>query len=427
MRLLTQPLKALLRNNTAASPVATSSASRRLTRSFASTAAQPAANVGVARVQELAGESAVAVTWQDGFSAKFHKLWLRDHCTCSECLHPETKQRQIDTASIALDPALHKLEVSDDGAVTIAWDDSVKGTTCRASSFDSQWLRDHAYSSGLGPYPHNHHQQTLATRALWDHSLSIPKHDFQATMADLKPAMADLYKYGLVMITGTPSSMDETERFSRKIGFVLRTIYGEMWTTNPQSEDQEYNDTASTNMELLHHTDGTYMRDPPGLQIFNCVAQAGEGGESRYIDAFHVVEKLRKQDPEAYRFLTTTPVNYHHFDNDAHLAAMEPIIQVDHADNVVQFRHNDYDRAPLTHLPFELVEKFYKHHRTLMKILRDESMEATLKLRVGEMIVVDNQRVMHGRHAFDGGERSLIGSYIGRNEYDSRLRVLGII
>lgn len=271
------------------------------------------------------------------------------------------------------------------------------------------------------------HQQTLTTRTLWDRSLEIPKHDFAATMADLKPMMTDLYKYGLVMVTATPSSMDETERFSRKIGFVLRTIYGEMWTTNPQTAEQEYNDTASTNLELLHHTDGTYMRDPPGLQIFNCIAQAGEGGESRYIDTFNVVEKLRVQNPEAYRFLSTTPVNYHHFDDDAHLATMEPIIRLDHAGNVVQFRHNDYDRAPLTHLSFAEVEQFYRHHRALMQIMRDESLEATLKLRVGEMIVVDNQRVMHGRHAFNGGERSLIGSYIGRNEYDSRLRVLGII
>jgi trimethyllysine dioxygenase len=246
-------------------------------------------------------------------------------------------------------------------------------------------------------------------------------------MRDLKPAMQDLYKYGLVMISNTPSSMDETEAFSRKIGFVLRTIYGEMWTTNPQTEDQEYNDTASTNMELLHHTDGTYMRDPPGLQIFNCVAQAGEGGESRYIDAFHVVEKLRAQNPVAYKFLSTTPLNYHQFDNDAPMATMEPINRVDHADNVVQFRHNDYDRAPLTHLSFDDVQRFYEYHRELMTLMRDPTMETTVKLRVGEMIVVDNQRVMHGRNAFDGGDRALIGSYIGRNEYDSRLRVLGII
>lgn len=79
----------------------------------------------IARVQELADERAVAVTWQDGFSAKFHTLWLRDHCTCPECLHPETKQRQIDTASIALEPSFSKLEVSASGEVTIAWDDSV--------------------------------------------------------------------------------------------------------------------------------------------------------------------------------------------------------------------------------------------------------------------------------------------------------------
>lgn len=36
-------------------------------------------------------------------------------------------------------------------------------------------------------------------------------------------------------------------------------------------------------MELLHHADGTFMSDPLGLQIFNCVAQ--------------VVEKQRKQEP----------------------------------------------------------------------------------------------------------------------------------
>ncbi|KAF1316769.1 Trimethyllysine dioxygenase, partial [Globisporangium splendens] len=420
MRRTLRPFRSLL--GAARAPTSTSSPMLLSSRAFASSTGSR-----VKSVQELPNERAVAVTWDDGFAAKFHKLWLRDHCTCPACLHPETKQRQIDTASIPLDPACHDVKVSDNGNMAIAWESSVRGTTCRASEFDAQWLRDNAYARDANPYPLNHHQQTLTTRTLWDGSLEIPKHDFAETMRDLKPAMQDLHKYGLVMVTNTPSSMDETEAFSRKIGFVLRTIYGEMWTTNPQTEDQEYNDTASTNMELLHHTDGTYMRDPPGLQIFNCVAQAGEGGESRYIDAFHVIEKLRAQNPAAYGFLSTTPLNYHHFDNDAHLATMEPIIRVDHADNVVQFRHNDYDRAPLTHLSFDDVQRFYEYHRELMTIIRDPAMEATVKLRVGEMIVVDNQRVMHGRNAFDGGDRALIGSYIGRNEYDSRLRVLGII
>ncbi|TMW57978.1 hypothetical protein Poli38472_013452 [Pythium oligandrum] len=380
----------------------------------------------ITRVHELRDQRAIEVTWDDEYSAKFHKKWLRDHCTCPICLHPETLQRQVDTASIPADPVITTL-ASDKGSVSIAWQGKVRGTTCQASQFDAEWLRMHAYSDGPHTYPRNHRQQTLNGMALWDRSLQLPSHPFNDAIDDIKPVMEDLYKYGLVMVHATPSSMDETEKFSRKIGFVLETIYGTMWTTNPQTEEQEYNDTASTNIELLHHTDGTYMRDPPGLQIFNCIAQAGEGGDSRYVDAFHVAERLRRQNPAAFEFFTKTPLHYHHYDRDAHLATMEPIIQLDHAGNIVQFRHNDYDRAPLTHLSFEETELFYKYHGELLSLLRDPSMEFRVKLQVGQMIIVDNQRVMHARDAFSGGERALIGCYIGRTEYESRLRVLNII
>lgn len=303
-----------------------------------------------------------------------------------------------------------------------------KGTTCRASEFDAQWLRDHAYGVEPTAYPKNHRQQTLRGKMLWQGaSLELPKRDFKDAMANIEPVMRDLHTYGLALVHSTPSSMEETEKFSRKIGFVLETIYGTMWTTNPQTDDQSYNDTASTNLELLHHTDGTYMREPPGLQIFNCVAQAGEGGDSRYVDSFHIVETLRRQNPQAFAFLSTTPLHYFTYDEDAHLATMEPLIKLDHAGNVVQFRHNDYDRAPLTHLSFEQVEQFYRYHEELLGLIRDPANEFRLKLRVGDMILVDNHRVMHGRDAFEGGDRALIGCYIGRTEYESRLRVLGII
>ncbi|KAJ0401374.1 hypothetical protein P43SY_001312 [Pythium insidiosum] len=350
----------------------------------------------VTKVEELNDQRAVKITWEDDFSAKFHKKWLRDHCKCPQCQHPETLQRQVDTASIPHDPSITTLAVnqSRDG-VSIAWNSSVKGSPCRASDFDAQWLRSHAYSVEPNPYPINHRQETLNGKFLWDQSATIPRHAFADSMADLKPVMQDLHKYGIVMVHSTPSSMEETEQFSRKIGFVMETIYGKMWTTNPQTEDQQYNDTASSNIELLHHTDGTYIRDPPGLQIFNCIVQAGEGGDSRYVDAFHVVEKLRRQFPSAFEFFSKTPLHYQTYDEDAHLTTMEPIIKLDHAGNVVQFRHNDYDRAPLTHLSFEQVDEFYRHHTELLKIIRDPAMEFRHKLQVGEMVIVDNHRSLH--------------------------------
>jgi hypothetical protein len=39
-------------------------------------------------------------------------VWLRDHCRCSQCFHPITKQRLMDTFSIPLDIQPLKTEIS---------------------------------------------------------------------------------------------------------------------------------------------------------------------------------------------------------------------------------------------------------------------------------------------------------------------------
>ncbi|RMX66531.1 hypothetical protein DD238_004599 [Peronospora effusa] len=391
----------------------------------------------VTKVSELANEQAVSITFEDGATAKFHNLWLRDHCRCKHCMHPETLQRQINTATIPMDSPFSRLEVKNAGAtVAINWNTPVLGSSCTASEFDAAWLRNHAYAlvrgnakdPVAGPYPKSYRQPRLTTKELWaGKDFKLPTHKYYKSLDNIEPLMRSLYTYGLVHVSGTPNSMEATEKFAKKIGFVQRTIYGTMWTTNPTNEEEGYNDTASTNLELPNHTDGTYIREPPGLQIFNCAAQAGDGGESRYVDSFYVTETLKNEDPEAFRVLSTTVLPFFAVDNDAHLASMEPMIRIDYAGNIVQFRHNDYDRAPLTHLNFVEVGKFYKAHRILLDIMRRPEMEFCTKLQVGDMMVVDNQRVLHGRYAFQGGDRALIGCYIGQTEYESRLRVLGII
>lgn len=113
MRLAVLPLRAMMRAPRA-SPMA-------LRRGF--TAVANAARV--TRVDELPSEQAVRVTFEDGASAKFHKLWLRDHCRCPQCLHPDTKQRQLDTASIPFDTPFQSIGVNDKGAVAISWTSDV--------------------------------------------------------------------------------------------------------------------------------------------------------------------------------------------------------------------------------------------------------------------------------------------------------------
>ena len=47
----------------------------------------------------------VSIAWRDGSRSRFHALWLRDNCQCSECRH-ENGQRLLDTPRLPLDVAL---------------------------------------------------------------------------------------------------------------------------------------------------------------------------------------------------------------------------------------------------------------------------------------------------------------------------------
>lgn len=46
------------------------------------------------------------------------------------------------------------------------------------------------------------------------------------------------------------------------------------------------------------------------MQFLHCISQAAEGGESQVVDGFHMAEQLRKEDPEAFRILSSTLVDF---------------------------------------------------------------------------------------------------------------------
>lgn len=49
---------------------------------------------------------------------------------------------------------------------------------------------------------------------------------------------------------------------------------------------------------------------PLQVQFLHCISQAVEGGESQLVDGFHMAEQLRKEDPEAFKTLTSTVVDF---------------------------------------------------------------------------------------------------------------------
>jgi len=68
------------------------------------------------------------------------------------------------------------------------------------------------------------------------------------------------------------------------------------------SESSGY--AAFTDAELIPHTDGSSVPDPPGLLLLTCVQPAGEGGVTRVADGARISGTLAEQYPAALRSLS---------------------------------------------------------------------------------------------------------------------------
>lgn len=90
-------------------------------------------------------------------------------------------------------------------------------------------------------------------------------------------------------------------------------------------------------------------------------------------------------------------------------------------------RFNEYDRGDLPGAGDWYDRIFLPHWRALVECVNRPAHVERFRLQPGEGLIVSNHRVMHGRTAFSGGRREMIGCYIGRDDFDSRLRALGLL
>lgn len=89
------------------------------------------------------------------------------------------------------------------------------------------------------------------------------------------------------------------------------------------------------------------------------------------------------------------------------------------------FVYNNDDRAPLIDLPQRDVEEFYEHLPGFLTLLRSPKYSHEVRLETGDMLLVNNQRILHGRRSFQG-HRELIGGYIAKDQLHSAFRKHGL-
>ena len=350
--------------------------------------------------------------WSDGHASTYRAIWLRDNCCCPECRHSGSNQRLIETAAIPSGIEIERTRRSD-GRVEIAWTDGHGGT------FPTEWLR------AACPCP-EHRAARRRRRRLWGAEIAgaLPKQRYDDVARDdaaLGAWLSGADALGFAILTGVPAVPGWVERVAELFGHVRETNYGRVFDVRSVVDP---NNLAYTGLPLGVHTDNPYRDPTPPLQLLHCLSSSARGGETTLVDGFRVAAELRTRARDAFDVLARTPVRFRFRDRDTELEAVAPIIEVDVRGDVVAIRFNNRSLAPLE-LDDDLVEPYYDAHRTFARLLESPEFSIRFRLDPGELFLVDNTRVLHGRTGFsDMGERHLQGCYADRDGLRSRLAVL---
>ena len=353
------------------------------------------------------------IDWADGHHSVFHYVWLRDNCACPLCRHPNG-QRLLDTSAIPADIAPAHVSQTPSQQVAIEW-----APDGHRSQYEPAWLRAHCYSAAARA------ERQTAPR-LWGAEIAgqLPQADYAAIASDegaLRDWLAAVEQYGFALLHQVPVIPGMVIEVVKLFGYVRETNYGPLFdvksVVNP-------NNLAYTGLGLGGHTDNPYRQPTPTLQLLHCLASSADGGDSTLVDGFRVAERLRTTEPETFTLLAHNPIRFQFQDEDTDLSAAFPVIGLDARGAVAAIHYNSRSPAPFE-LEEALVEPFYAAYRAFVGLLADPELQIQFKLAPGDLFIVDNERVLHGRTGFSAaGQRHLQGCYADRDGLRSRLAVL---
>ncbi len=358
----------------------------------------------------------LTIHWDNGQSSDFHYLWLRDNCTCAECVTTLTREQMFEICDVPLDIKAESVSISAENRLVVQWD-----FESHQSSYHPGWLKTHCYSKEA-------REQRKILPKIWDKqriSQELPVHAFANIMQqddDLLVWLRDLRDYGVTLVTEVDTSGAALKAVAERIAFIRETNFGTLFEVKAKPNA---NSAAYTTLRLPLHTDLPTRELQPGLQFLHCLVNDASGGESILVDGFKIAEYMRVHHPDDFKALSTLSMSFYNKDKDSDYRFQGPPLVTDSSGAVVEVRLANFLRGPLD-IPADQVMSLYSGYRRFMKLTRESKFQYFHRLNAGDLLVFDNRRVLHARNAFDlrQGERHLQGCYVDRDELLSRIRVL---
>ena len=366
----------------------------------------PPAITGVA-----ADAATLTVNWSDDRQSTFLHLWLRDNCP--QRRHASTGHRIDETSAIPDDVHPSALHVDAGGDVTITW-----AHDGHVSTFPAAWLRANDYSNGA--------RHARPERVLWDASIgeALPEASWPALAVDddvRRAFLRSFCAYGVGVLRDVPSIPGTVLDVAALLGEVRVTSWGRVFDVVSM---EDANSVAYTNLPLVTHTDEGYRDPAPTVQLQHFLRADAAGGASTLVDGFAVAEELRATAPAQFDLLASTVLDFHFADATAELHASAPVLSVGPDGRLTAVRYSNHSALPFL-LPPDRMGAYYAAYRAFGRLRESERFQLRLALGAGDLYIVDNHRVLHGRTGFSsGGARHLQSCYVERDELVSRLAVL---
>lgn len=365
----------------------------------------------VGRLEQVDGF--VEITWQDDHHSRYPDIWLLEACNCKVCGDTLTAVRHARLTDKPLHPRPESCSC-DDHALQVNWGGS------HESSYDLTWLRSMCLCA-------ESRRERKFRPGLWGgemaQDLPYMKYADVKTSTESQLALLESILYrGFAILQAVPAGREHTEEIASLVGKLRMTNY-EIYELEPKPNPEIAADMA---LALAPHTDEPYRIDPPGITFFHVIEQSDNGGASTLIDSFRLVDVFKRQNPEGFELLTRISARFHRNLIEGRMFEYQhPIIQLDSDGDVTSLRLLDRGMAPVD-CDLDQVVPFYRALRELLHLSYAGEGMIEFKLEAGEMLVFNNQRLMHGRTAFDASKskRHIRSCSVDLDEFYSRLRII---